>query len=191
MTALIKLSGWIDKLNERVGRGVSWVSAGLVALVFVDVIMRYVFTISFVAAQEMEWHLFGFIFLIGAGYTLRHEGHVRVDIIFQRLSPKGRAWVNFWGCILFLFPGCIMITYTSIPFVIDSILVFLQTSAADGSTVQWIWEGSMDPGGLPLYFILKSCIPIGFILVLLQGVSLFIKSLATISGADEAKEQVN
>lgn len=184
MSFLVKLSGLIDRINEKVGRGVAWTTAGLVTLVFIDVVMRYLLNISYVAAQEMEWHLFGFIFLIGAGYTLRHEGHVRVDIIYQRLGDKGKAWVNLFGCILFLFPGCALIIWTSIPFVVDSIVMFLPTPAADGSTVQWIFEGSMDPGGLPFYFILKSCIPVGFVLLLLQGISLFAKSLVVLIGTE-------
>jgi TRAP-type mannitol/chloroaromatic compound transport system permease small subunit len=79
--------GVIDRSNEAVGRMVSWVSLLLVLVVFVDVVMRYLFKTSFVFTQELEWHLFAFIFLIGAGYTLLHDGHVRVDIIYQRLAP--------------------------------------------------------------------------------------------------------
>lgn len=77
---------------------------GLVLVVFVDVVMRYLFNTSFVFTQELEWHLFAFIFLIGAGYTLLHEGHVRVDIIYQRLGFKGMAWINLIGVFLFLIP---------------------------------------------------------------------------------------
>jgi len=86
MDFLKKLCFWIDTTNEWVGRGVSWVTLGLVLVVFVDVVMRYLFNTSYVFTQELEWHLFAFIFLIGAGYTLLHEGHVRVDIFYQRAS---------------------------------------------------------------------------------------------------------
>ena len=79
-------SGAIDRSNEAVGRVVSWITLLLVLVVFVDVVMRYLFKTSFVFTQELEWHLFAFIFLIGAGYTLLHDGHVRVDIIYQRLG---------------------------------------------------------------------------------------------------------
>jgi hypothetical protein len=91
----------IDWINEWVGRGVAWVTTGLVLVVFVDVVMRYLFNTSYVFTQELEWHLFAFIFLMGAGYTLLHDGHVRVDIIYQRLPPKGRAWINLIGVFLF------------------------------------------------------------------------------------------
>jgi len=176
METLKRIADRIDALNEWVGRGVSWVTTALVAVVFGDVVMRYVFNISFVFTQELEWHLFAFIFLIGAGYTLLHDGHVRVDIIYQRLSTKARAWVNLIGCLVFLFPGCVLIIGTSIDFVWESMKIL---------------EGSPDPGGIPLRFLLKSCIPIGFVLFGLQGVSLFIRSLLIIKGeADEEGEEL-
>ncbi|MDX1708647.1 MAG: TRAP transporter small permease subunit, partial [Desulfobacterales bacterium] len=105
MRTLQKISAKIDALNQWVGRGVAWVTLGLVLVVFVDVVMRYLFKTSFVFTQELEWHLFGFIFLIGAGYTLLHDGHVRVDIIYQRVGFKTRAWINLCGVLLFLIPG--------------------------------------------------------------------------------------
>ncbi len=160
---------FIESINEFVGRAVSWVTFGLVILVFTDVVMRYVFRTSFVFVQEMEWHLFSVIFLVGAGYTLLHDEHVRVDIFYQRMSKKSQAWVNLIGTGFFLFPGCFMIIATAIPFVTDSFSVL---------------EGSPDPGGVPFRFILKSMIPIGFVFVALQGVSLFLKSLFTILDLD-------
>jgi len=173
MKILKKIAQTIDTLSEWVGRGVAWVTLLLVLVIFVDVVMRYLFNKSFVFTQEMEWHLFAFIFLIGAGYTLLHDGHVRVDIIYQRLSLKGQAWINLIGVILFLFPGCIMIITTSLKFVITS----------------WsIMEGSPDPGGIPFRFIVKGTLPVGFTLLLLQGASLGIHSLLQILGLETAKE---
>ena len=151
----------IDLLNIGVGRLVAWTTALVVLVVFVDVVMRYAFKTSFVFTQELEWHLFAFIFLIGAGYTLFKDGHVRVDIFYQRLSPKARAWVNYIGTLLFLVPGCILIILTSIKFVHSSFAVM---------------EGSPDPGGIPFRWILKACIPAGFVLLLLQGGSIAIKN---------------
>ncbi|MBU1156702.1 MAG: TRAP transporter small permease subunit [Proteobacteria bacterium] len=174
MNALRSFANGIDKINEYVGRFVSWITALLVLVVFVDVVMRYVFNISFVFTQELEWHLFAFIFLIGAGYTLLHDGHVRVDIIYQKLGSKAQAWVNFIGCLLFLFPGCYLIITTSMGFVENSFTIF---------------EGSPDPGGIPLRFILKSMIPLGFALVWLQGISLFINSFLVIIGREEQKRE--
>jgi TRAP-type mannitol/chloroaromatic compound transport system permease small subunit len=167
MGVFIKLCRWIDTLNTWVGRVVSWATALVVAVVFIDVVMRYAFNVSFVFTQELEWHLFAFIFLMGAGYTLLKDGHVRVDIFYQKMSPKAQAWINFFGVLLFLIPGCYLIISTSLNFVENSFAIM---------------EGSPDPGGIPYRWVLKACIPAGFVLVLLQGLSLGIKSFFTIIG---------
>ena len=174
MQAIRTISRWIDTLNEWIGRGVSWVTLGLVLVVFIDVVMRYLFNMSFVFTQELEWHLFGFIFLIGAGYTLLKDGHVRVDIIYQRLGLKGRAWINFFGVIIFLIPGCIMLITTSWKFTANSFAIL---------------EGSPDPGGIPFRFLIKGCIPAGFVLLLLQGISLGLHSLMQILGVEKEGEE--
>jgi len=163
------LCRFIDSINEWVGRIVSWATAVVVVVVFVDVVMRYAFNTSFVFTQEMEWHLFAFIFLMGAGATLLKDGHVRVDIFYQQFSPKGRAWINFIGVVFFLIPGCLMIIITSFKFAGNSFAVL---------------EGSPDPGGVPYRFIVKSFIPAGFVLVLIQGIALGIRSYYTIIGRD-------
>jgi TRAP-type mannitol/chloroaromatic compound transport system permease small subunit len=169
MNALKTICRWIDGVNELVGRMVSWVTLGLVVVIFIDVAMRYLFNTSYVFTQELEWHLFAFIFLIGAGYTLLHEGHVRVDIFYQRLGFKGRAWVNLLGVILFLLPGCAMVMTTSWKFMLNSFVIL---------------EGSPDPGGIPWRFIVKGFIPAGFFLLIIQGVSLGIHSLLQIWGIE-------
>ena len=174
MNVLKMFSRWIDILNEWVGRGVAWVTLALVVVIFVDVVMRYLFNTSFVFTQELEWHLFGFIFLIGAGYTLLHDGHVRVDIIYQRLGLKGQAWINLLGVIFFLIPGCLMVMTTSWKFALNSFMIM---------------EGSPDPGGIPFRFIVKGFIPAGFFLLLIQGFSLGIHSLMQILGIETAKEE--
>jgi len=167
-------SGAIDRSNEMVGRIVSWVSLLLVLVVFVDVVMRYLFKTSFVFTQELEWHLFAFIFLIGAGYTLLHDGHVRVDIIYQRLSVKGRAWINLIGVIFFLIPGCYLVISTSWHFVGNSLSML---------------EGSPDPGGIPYRFIVKSTMTVGYALLLLQGLSMGIHALLQILGVESMEEE--
>jgi TRAP-type mannitol/chloroaromatic compound transport system permease small subunit len=164
----------IDFVNEWVGRGVAWTTLGLVLVVFTDVVMRYLFNTSFVFTQELEWHVFSFIFLLGAGYTLLHDGHVRVDILYQALGPKGQAWVNLIGVLFFLIPGCLL--------VIDTSWAFMMTSVK-------VWEGSPDPGGIPLRFIVKGFIPAGFSLLLLQGISMGIKSVLVLAGAEISEEE--
>jgi TRAP-type mannitol/chloroaromatic compound transport system permease small subunit len=163
----------IDSVNEWIGRGVAWTTLGLVLVVFVDVLMRYLVNTSFVFVQELEWHVFSFIFLLGAGYTLLHDGHVRVDIIYQAVGPKAQAWINLIGVIFFLIPGCFLVVYTSWAFM---------------WTALQVWEGSSDPGGIPWRFVVKGFIPAGFSLLLLQGISLGIKSVLVIAGAEISEE---
>jgi len=173
MKLIRRLHRAICTLNQWVGNFIAWVAALLVCVVFIDVCMRYLFNTSFVFTQELEWHLFGFIFLIGAGYTLLHDGHVRVDIIYQRVSSKTKAWINLIGVIFFLIPGCFLVIQTSAKFAINS----------------WnIMEGSPDPGGIPLRFIIKGAIPVGFTLMLLQGIALGLESFLAIMGIDIKKE---
>jgi TRAP-type mannitol/chloroaromatic compound transport system permease small subunit len=164
----------IDSLNEWVGRGVAWVTTGLVLVVFVDVVMRYLFNTSYVFTQELEWHVFAFIFLMGAGYTLLHDGHVRVDIIYQKLGPRGQAWINFIGVFFFMLPGCLMVILTS--------WKFTQNSWA-------IMEGSPDPGGIPYRFLIKGTITVGFLLLSLQGLSLGLHSLLKLVGLEALEEE--
>ncbi|HEB51134.1 MAG TPA: TRAP transporter small permease subunit [Desulfobulbus sp.] len=163
------ISRAIDRLNLVVGRLVSWVTLLVVLVVFTDVVMRYAFNTSFVFTQELEWHLFAFIFLMGAGYTLLREGHVRVDIIYQRLDRRGRAWVDLAGVVVFLLPGCYLVIATAIPFVVSSYLT---------------GEGSPDPGGIPHRWLLKACVPAGFLLLGLQGISMAIKAIRVLAGRE-------
>ncbi len=174
MNVIKRLCQVIDWVNERVGLGVSWITTLLVVVVFVDVVMRYAFKTSYVFTQELEWQLFAFIFLMGAGYTLLHDGHVRVDIIYQRLGPKGRAWINLIGVFCFMLPGCLMVIITSWKFTYNS----------------WaILEGSPDPGGIPYRFLVKGTITVGFILLTLQGLSMGLHSLLQLVGLEVPKEE--
>ncbi len=162
-----RLVSGIDRFSEFSGRAVSWCTLLLVILVTLNVALRYAFNISFVFMEEMQWHLYALVFLLGAGYTLRYNGHVRVDVLYQRLGKRSRAFINVAGCLLFLFPGCYLVIKTSIPFV--------ESSWAMG-------EGSADPGGLPARYLLKGIIPLAFFLLALQGVSMFLQNLFLLMG---------
>ncbi|MEE8326078.1 MAG: TRAP transporter small permease subunit [candidate division NC10 bacterium] len=152
---------WIDQLNDRVGRATSWITAVLVVVTTSDVLLRYVFNASFVFIHELEWHLFAVLFLMAAGYTHLKGKHVRVDILYTRLSPRRQALVDLAFGLLFLFPTCFLLIKSSLPFVAHSWAVL---------------EGSPDPGGLPARYLLKAVIPVGFILIGLQGISETIKN---------------
>ncbi len=159
---LFKITNSIDFLNTIVGKIAAWCSLLLVISVTIDVILRYGFNISFVFLGELHWHIYALIFLLGAGFTLKDNGHVRVDVIYQRLSKKTKAVINIVGIIFFLFPGCFLVIKTSIPFIKSSWIVN---------------EGSPDPGGLPYRYILKSVVPFSFFLLALQGISMLLKNL--------------
>ncbi len=157
----------IDKLNESVGRLASWLVLAMVLVICYDVMMRYFFQLGSVALQELQWHFFALIFLLGSAYTLKHDCHVRVDIFYQsqRLSDKHRAIINLVGILLFLLPFCSIILYSSWSFVENAF---------------YYNEGSPDPGGLPHRYLIKGSILIGFALLLLQGIAEFIRHLISL-----------
>ena len=171
---LRELARKIDAFQELWGHGVSWLMLAMVVVVFGDVIFRYVFNRSWVFVQELEWHLFGLVYLLAAGYTLLHNEHVRVDIVYAKLTPKKKAWVDFILLFVFFFPSCLLVISTTWPFVRNSFRVN---------------EGSPDPGGIPARWAIKSVIIIGFALLILQGISQAIKNFYGGMGWEEPEER--
>ena len=164
------LARFVDQVSTRIGHAVSWMTLLMVLITMYDVIMRYIFKAGSIWIQEAEWHLFAANFMLAASWTLLRNGHVRVDLFYVKFSAKTKAWVDLIGSIFFLLPFCALIVYSSIPFVSDS----------------WaIWEGSSDPGGLPARYILKSVIPLTFMLLALQGISEIVKNVAAITKRGE------
>jgi TRAP-type mannitol/chloroaromatic compound transport system permease small subunit len=158
----------VDAFSEGVGYFVGWLTTLMVVIVCYDVFTRYVLKNSMVAVQELEWHLFALVFLLGAAFTLKNDGHVRVDVLYTRWSPAVRAWIDLMGAVLFLLPFSLLVIYTSKDFVMFSFQ---------------LKEGSPDPGGLPYRWILKSAIPLGFAMLFLQGLSQAAKSFLVLRGA--------
>lgn len=126
--------------------------------------MRYLFQSGSIGLQELEWHLFSIIFLIGAAYTLKHDEHVRLDLFYRSkfLNDQSRAWIDAFGAIFILLPFCFLIVVSSWPFLSQA---YIHN------------EVSPDPGGLPARWIIKAMIPIGFSLLLLQGIAESIKKI--------------
>ena len=162
MKKRLSIAAWIDKLNERVGRGVAWLSAVLVLVVVIDVFSRYFLNDTAAWVMELEWHLFALIFLLAAGYTFRHDKHVRVDLFYVNFSPKDKALVNVVGAAVLLLPWLGVLIYSSTAYAYQAWL---------------IREGSPDPGGLPARYLIKAAIPLGLGLLFLQGVAEGIKNL--------------
>jgi TRAP-type mannitol/chloroaromatic compound transport system permease small subunit len=171
MNILQSICNKIDHLNETIGKGIAWLTTLLVILICYDVVARYLFNATFAAIIELEWYLFSFIFLIGAAYALKHDKHVRVDVFYGNFTEKQQAWVNLIGTLFFLIPFCIIVMYTSFRFTANSYAMH---------------EGSPDPGGLPAVYIVKAAIPLGFTLLLLQAISLLLKSILTLTHKDPA-----
>lgn len=165
-----KLASTIDNINEQVGRAVSWLNLALMLLVCIDVITRYLFNETAAWVNELEWHLFALVFLLGAGYTLKHDKHVRVDLFFSNFSAKDQALVNLVGSLLFLIPWSAILCYFAIGYGLDS----WQTG-----------EKSPDPGGLPMRYIVKFAIVLGMLLLMLQGISTFLHSLLILKQKEE------
>ncbi len=162
MRSLYRLAGAIDRLNDGVGKGVSWLTLALVLLVCFDVVVRYLFSSTQAWIMELEWHFFAMIFLLGAGFALRHDRHVRVDLFYSRFSARDQALVNLVGGLLFLLPWCLVIMYAAFHYALGS----------------WkIGESSPDPGGLPMRYVIKFTIVLGLGLLFLQGVANLIHAL--------------
>ena len=178
MQRLLHIADLIDRFQDRFGKWLYWLVLGMVVIGGYNTIVRYVdrsigMSLSSNMYLELQWYLFSLVFLLGAAYALRHDEHVRVDILYSRLSPKGRAWINVLGTLFFLVPFCGMMLWVSWPAVMNSWAVL---------------EVSPDPGGLPRY-PLKTAIPVAFILILIQGMSMFIRNLAVIRGFETAEEE--
>jgi len=171
-----ELARRIDAWQDRFGRGVSWLSLLMVIVVFEDVLSRYLFRRTFVFMQEFEWYLFGTLYLLAAGYTMLYDEHVRVDIVYSKLSPRRKAWLDFVLLWIFFFPSCVLVVYTAWPFVRNS----------------WaVWEGSPDPGGIPGRWALKSMIILGFLGLLVQGISQAIKTFYWGMGWEQPERRVH
>ncbi|MCU7930330.1 MAG: TRAP transporter small permease subunit [Candidatus Thiodiazotropha sp. (ex Codakia rugifera)] len=173
IVSLERLAKLFEQLNEWLGRAVSWLSLLMVLVTFTVVVLRYVFDLGWIWVQESVTFMHGALFLIGAAYTLKHEGHVRVDIFYQRRSPKGRAWVDLFGTLFLLLPVCLFIFSISWDYVAQS----------------WsLQEGSREAGGLDGVYLFKSLILIMAGLLLLQGMTMIIRSLSQILGVSESAE---
>ncbi len=156
----------LEKIIKKIGDTCSWLSFILVILISLDVFLRYVFNFSSASLYELEWHMFAVIFMVGSSLTLQKDEHVRVDVFYNKFSDKGKNIINLIGNIIFLLPFSLIIFYTSIPFVEDSFRIL---------------ESSPDPGGLQFRFLIKSIIPISFLLLAVQGVLNVFKNLKNLS----------
>lgn len=162
---LTRLESFIGRLSGLFGWLAGWLCVAMIATVFVDVILRYAFRGGSIAMQELEWHFFAAMFLLGAAYAMREDANVRVDVWYSRMGPKSQAAVNLFGTLVFVFPMAALIIHSSWDFV---------------AYAYSIREGSPDPGGLPYRFVVKAVLPLAWFLVMLQAAAVAARSLLQI-----------
>lgn len=164
----------IDLLNRKLGHAVAWLALVMVLLQFAVVVLRYVFAVGYVPMQEAVWHLHGLLFMLGAGYTLLLDGHVRVDVIYRDASPAYKARIDVAGSVFFVLPVCILTLLMSWDYVLRSIYDF--------ENGVWVLERSPEFGGLPLVWAYKTVIWVFAVTLALQGVSVAAKAFSYLKG---------
>lgn len=157
----------IEWLNEHVGRTVAWLTLTMVVTTFAVAVLRYGFSMGWVWLQESYVWMHGTIIMMAAGYTLLHDGHVRVDIFYRAASMRTKAWVNIIGTTAFLFPTLAVVAWVTTPYVLLS----------------WErWETSREAGGMVGLFLLKTTMAGFFILMALQGLAMLLRSVLVLQG---------
>ena len=146
----------LDRLADHIGRGVSYVWLLLLGVIVINVLMRYVLNEGRIELEELQWHLYAVGFLLGLGYAYQADAHIRVDVLHEHFGHRVKAWIELYGIVLLLLPFIALILIYSMPFVTSSYAVA---------------EVSASPGGLPLRWLIKAALPLGFGLLLLTVIS--------------------
>jgi TRAP-type mannitol/chloroaromatic compound transport system permease small subunit len=173
MQALLKLSRAIDWLSSQIGKYVIWLILASTVISGINAVVRKVFNTSSNAYLEVQWYLFAASFLLAAGYTLLNQEHVKIDVVSSHLSKRGQIWIDVVGFSLFLIPLCLTVLWFSIPFFLNGYRSG-EMSGNAGGLIRW-----------PVYLMM----PLGFTLLLLQGVSELIKRIAFLMGLIEDPTQ--
>lgn len=160
----------INRFSDALGKITALLFILLLLNVFYDVIMRYLFNDVSIGMQELEWHLYATIFLLGVPYAIFTEGHVRVDILYERLSVRKQAWIDLFGTLFLLLPFTILVAWYGIDFTKEA---------------YELGERSGDPGGLPYRWIIKGVIPFAFSAMTISGLGLMLKSINILRGDEE------
>ncbi len=148
--------GKLQNINNHIGKAISWLTLFMVLVTLAIVVMRYGFNIGWIAVQESVTYMHGVVFMLGISYTMKNNGHVRVDVFYTTFSDVKKAWVDIIGHITMLMPMCLFILYSSFDYVVQS----------------WsLLEESRETGGLPFVYLLKSIIPLMAILLFLEAVN--------------------
>ncbi len=168
----MSISRLIDQLNEKIAGAVSWALLLAVIICTGNALVRYIFKMSSNSWLEIQWYLFAAVFMLASAYTLKRDEHVRIDVITGRFSKRTQVWIDLIGYLVFLMPVCLLILYYGIP--------FARYSMASG-------EMSSSAGGL-IVWPAKLLVPLGFGLLILQGISEIIKRIAFLQGRIDGHE---
>ena len=166
MSPLLALSNGIDWLNEKLGGVCNWLVLAACVVSAATALIRYAFGYSSNSWLELQWYMFAIFVMFGASYTFKRNEHVRVELLYLMLSERGQIWVDLIGTLCFLIPSCLLLSYLSWPF-------FMQAYN--------VGEISSNAGGLVRWPI-KIVVPVGFVLLALQGISEVIKRIAALKG---------
>ena len=177
MSFLRRMADAVDRLNDGIGRVVTWLSLFMILFGAYNAVARWAtrlvgVNLSTNAFNELQWYAFATIFLMGAAWGLRHDVHVRVDVVYERLGPRTQAWINLLGTALFLLPFCVLMVWVSWPAVSRSFA---------------IREMSPDPGGLPRWPI-KGMLLVSFALLFVQGLAVIVRQIDAIRTGVPAEE---
>ncbi|WP_212656223.1 TRAP transporter small permease subunit [Marinomonas sp. CT5] len=167
---LITLERGITRFSNFLGMLSTLLFIVLLFNVFYDVLMRYAFNDVSIGMQELEWHLYAAIFLLGIPYGIQHGGHVRVDLIYENLSIRGKAWIDLFGCVFLLLPFTLLVGYYGVGFAHEAYV---------------LGETSGDPGGLPYRWIIKAVIPFAFFSMTISGLGMIIRCINVLRGVNE------
>ena len=171
---LLKLETIVDRFSDAMGWIAGVLNLAMLVNVFYDAIARYFFSTGSIALQEMEWHLFAMVFLFGIAYGLKEDGHVRVDVLYDRFSPRRKAVVNIAGTLLFLLPLSVLI--------IEGSVWYVQEAYNSG-------EVSGDPGGLPYRWLIKLVIPASFVFLIVSAMGFIIRNVNIFRGVTKPPDR--
>jgi TRAP-type mannitol/chloroaromatic compound transport system permease small subunit len=177
MGTLKRLATLIDRTNDWVGRCLAWLTLFMVLVTFAVVLLRYVFGLGWTVVQESVVYMHAIVFLVCAGYTLAHNGHVRCDIFYGAANPRTKAIIDIVGTFVFLIPTCVLVIWVAWPYV-----------SASWAILEESQEGRM---GIPAVYLLKTLIIVFAALLLLQAVSLVLQSALFLAGATPSRGSVD
>ncbi len=171
ITQAARAAHYIDQLNEYIGRAISWLALAMAFVQTLIIFALFLFNLGALWLQESILYMNGTLFMLALGWTLQHGGHVRVDIFYQNMTPRGQAWVDLAGTMIFLLPLCVVMAASSLPY----------------AALSWAnWEGSPETGGIQAVFLLKTIIPISALLLGLQGLSMAVRTVRVLAQARES-----